>query len=122
MSDKKTMAFFDPSRPIIFRTEASLKEGLSVALLQKTERGIQPVHFFLNRMMTETREKYSKTGKDAHAIKWAKERLKTYLLGASRSRIITVHKPLLPLFNKVKTNMPSRIDDWVMEMQDVDSD
>lgn len=26
----------------------------------------------------------------------------------------------LLLFNKVKANMPSRIDEWVMEIQDVD--
>lgn len=70
--------------------------------------------------MTETGKSYSKTGKDAYAIKWAKERLRIYLLGAPRFRIITAHKPLLPLFNKVKANMPSRIDEWVMEIQDVD--
>ena len=33
------MAFFDPSKPIILRTEASFNEGLSAALLQKTDRG-----------------------------------------------------------------------------------
>ena len=39
------MAFFGPSKPIILCTEASFNEGLSAALLQKTDRGIQPVHF-----------------------------------------------------------------------------
>ena len=38
ISSEKTMAFFDPSKPII-RTEASFNEGLSAALLQKTDRG-----------------------------------------------------------------------------------
>ena len=38
------MAFFEPSKPIILRTEASFNEGLSAALFQKTDRGIQPVH------------------------------------------------------------------------------
>ena len=70
--------------------------------------------------MTETEKRYSQTEKDALAIKRAKERLRFYLLGEPRFRIVTVHKPLLPLFNKAKTKMPPRIEKWVMEMQDVD--
>ena len=73
ISSAKTMAFFDPSKPIILRTEASFNEGLSAALLQKTDRGIQPIHF-ISRTMTEAEKRYSQTEKDALAIKWAKER------------------------------------------------
>ena len=58
--------------------------------------------------------------KDALSIKWAKERLRTYLLRAPRFRIITAHKPLLPLFNKVKAKIPPRIEKSVMEIQNVD--
>ena len=119
ISSEKTMAFFDPSKPIILRTKASFNEGLSAALLQKTDRGIQPVHF-ISRTMTETEKRYSQTEKDALAIKWAKERLRIYLLGAPRFRIVTAHKPLVPLFNKVKAKVPPRIEKWIMEMQDVD--
>ena len=54
------------------------------------------------------------------AIKWAKERLRTYLLGPPRFRIVTVHKPLLPMFNKATAKMPQRIEKWIMEMQDLD--
>ena len=119
ISNEKTIAFFDPSKPIILRTEASFNEGLSAALLQKTDKGIQPVDF-ISRTMTETDERYSQTEKDTLAIKWAKERLRIYLLGAPRFRIVTAHKPLLPLFNKAKAKKPPRIEKWVMEMQDVD--
>ena len=48
ISSEKTMTFFDPNKPIILRTEASFNEGLSAALLQKTDKGIQPVHFIRN--------------------------------------------------------------------------
>lgn len=75
ISSEKTMAFFDPSKPIILRTEASFNEDLSAALLQKTDRGIQPV-YFISPTMTETEKRYSQTEKDASAIKWAKERLR----------------------------------------------
>ena len=47
------MAFFDLSKHMILRTEASFNEGLSAALLQKTDRGIQQVHF-ISQTMTET--------------------------------------------------------------------
>ena len=117
--DSQTMAYFDPGKPIILRTEASFNEGLSAALFQKTSRGTQPVHF-ISRTMTETEKKYSQTEKDALAIRWAKKRLRTYLLGAPRFKIVTAHKPLLPLFNKTKAKMPPRIEKRVMEMQDVD--
>ena len=119
MSDSRTMAYFDPGKPIILRTEANFNESLSAALLQQTQRGIQPVHF-ISRTMTDTERRYSQTEKDALAIKWAKERLRGYLLGAPRFRIVTAHKPLLPLFNKTKAKMPPRIEKWVMQMQDVD--
>ena len=42
-----------------------------------------------------------------------------YLLGATRFQIISVHKSLLPLFNKATCKLPSRIENWVMDMQDV---
>ena len=83
ISNDKTMAFFDPSRSIILRTEASYNQGLSAALLQKTDKGIQPVHF-ISRTMIETEKRYSQTEKDALAIKWVKERLRVYLFGAPR--------------------------------------
>ena len=92
------MAYFDPGKPIILHTEASFNEGLSAALLHQTDKGIQPVHF-ISRTMTDTKRRYSQTEKDVLATKWAKERLRRYLLGATRFRIVTAHKPLLPLFN-----------------------
>ena len=60
ISNDKTMAFFDPSRAIILHTEASYNQGLSAALLQKTDRGIQPWHF-INCTMTELGKRYSQT-------------------------------------------------------------
>jgi len=68
--------------------------------------------------MTDTEKRYSQTEKDA--IKWARERLRIYLLGAPKFRIVTAHKPLIPLFSKVKAMVPPRIEKWIVEMQDVD--
>ena len=43
-----------------------------------------------------------------------------YLLGAPKFKIITGHKPLISMFNKVTAKFPPRIERWVMDMQDVD--
>ena len=114
-----TMSYFDPRKPIIVRTEASFHEGLSAGLFQRTSKGLQPVHF-ISRSMTNAEKSYSQTEKDALAVKWAKSRFGMYLLGAPRFKIITSHKPLIPMFNKSCTKLPPRIEKWIMEMQDVD--
>jgi hypothetical protein len=66
ITSKDTMAYFNPRRPIVVRTEASFHEGLSAGLFQETPKGHQPVHF-ISRTMTDTEKRYSKTEKDALA-------------------------------------------------------
>ena len=119
ITDQKIMAYFNPRLPIVLRTEASFHDGLSAAIFQKTRDGMRPVHY-ISRTMTETEKRYSQTEKDALAVVWAKKRFAMYLQGAPRFRIITAHKPLLPMFNKPTAKLPPRIEKWVMSMQDAD--
>lgn len=70
--------------------------------------------------MTEKEKRYSQTEKDALAIAWAKERFRMYLVGAPKFKILTAHKPLLPMFNKATAKVPPRIEKWIMDMQYVD--
>ena len=119
ITNEKTMIYFIPKRPIVVRVEASYHVGLSAGLFQINGNGLQPVHY-ISRTMTDTEKRYSQTEKDALAITWAKNRFKMYLLGAPRFKIITAHKPLLPMFNKATAKLPPRIEKWVMDMQDVD--
>jgi len=119
LTSEKTMSFFNPALPITLRCEASFNEGLSAGLFQETEEGLKPVHF-ISRAMTDVEKRYSQTEKDALAIAWAKNRLHMYLAGAPKFRIITSHKPLIPMFSKASAKLPPRIEKWVMGMQDVD--
>ena len=119
ITNKDTMAYFNPSRPIVLRVEASYHERLSAGLFQTTDKGLQPVHF-ISRTMTETEKRYSQTEKDALSVRWAKNRFSMYLLGAPKFKIIIEHKPLIPMFNKPTARLPPRIEKWVMDMQDVD--
>lgn len=77
----------------------------------------QPVHF-LSGTMTNSEKRYSQTEKDALAVHWAKRKFSIYLLGAPKLKIITAHKPFLPMFNKATTRLPPKIEKWVMGMQD----
>ena len=119
ITSDSVIAFFDPRRPITLRCEASFNEGISAGLFQETEEGSRPVHF-ISRALTDTEKRYSQTEKDALSIAWAKERLRMYLLGAPRFKIITAHKPLIPLFSKPAAKLPPRIEKWVMNLQDMD--
>ena len=119
MSNDNTMIYFNPTKPIVVRAEASYHDGLSAGLLQDIGKGLQPVNS-ISRTMTDTEKRYSQTEKDALAVRWAKNRFKMYLLGAPKFKIITGHKPLLSMFNKVTAKLPPRIERWVMDMQDVD--
>ena len=119
ITNERTMIYFNPKRPIVVRVEASYHDGLSAGLFQKNGNGLKPVHY-ISRTMTDTEKRYSQTEKDALAIRWAKNRFKMYLLVAPRFKIITAHKPLLPMFNKATAKLPPRIEKWVMDMQDVD--
>ena len=61
ISKSETMAYFDPKKQTILRTEASFNEGLAAALLQKTDEGMKPVHF-ISRSMTETKKTIQSDG------------------------------------------------------------
>ena len=77
----------------------------------------QPVHSF-SGTMTNSEKRYSQTEKDALAVHWAKRKFSIYFLGAPKLKIITAHKPFLPMFNKATTRLPPKIEKWVMGMQD----
>ncbi|WP_375672977.1 RNase H-like domain-containing protein, partial [Bartonella sp. CL45QHWL] len=60
ITSHQTIAYFDPAKPIIVRTEASFNEGIAAGLFQKTEKGLQPVHF-ISRTLTNCERRYSQT-------------------------------------------------------------
>ena len=91
----------------------------SAGLFQDTGSGRQPVQI-ISRTLTDTEKWYSQIEKDTLSVHWAKSRFNIYLLRAPKFKIITAHKPLLPLFNKTAIRLPPRIEKWVMGMQDAD--
>ena len=104
----------------MLRCEVSFNEGLSAGLFQQTDKGIATSTFHQSYNVRYRKKIYRQTEKDALSIRKAKNRFKIYLLGAPKFKIITAHKPLIPMFNKTNIKLPPRIEKWVMDMQDVD--
>ena len=68
ITSPKTMAYFDPNKQTIRRTETSFHEGLSAALFQEGPLEQQPI-YFISRRLSDTEKRYNQTEKDALAIK-----------------------------------------------------
>ena len=45
---------------------------------------------------------------------------KNYRIVSPKFTILTAHKPLIPIFNKVKPTLPQRIEKGIMEITDFD--
>lgn len=56
ISSDNTMIYFNPTKPIVVRAEASYHDGLSAGLLQDIGKGLKPVHSN-SRTMIDTEKK-----------------------------------------------------------------
>ena len=82
--------------------DASLT-GLGAVLVQRapTTEPFQPVIMYKSRSLKEVETRYSPTEREALAIRWACRKLRKYLLGAPKFRIVTDHRPLTYMFHKL---------------------
>ena len=92
-----TLAFYDPQRPTAVSTDAC-SFGIGGTLLQEHDGVYKPVAY-VSRTMTEAEKCYAQLEKELLAIVWTCERLSRYLVGMDTFRIITDHKPLVPIIN-----------------------
>ncbi len=109
---------YQPGRETLVIVDGS-PEGLGGALLQKTTEGFQPVHY-VSRTLTDTEKHYSQIEREALAAEFTTSRLQMYLLGAPKFKLVTDHKPLLPLLNNPKAKIPPRIERIIIKMQNLD--
>ena len=112
------MAYFDLNKQTTQRIEASFHEGLSVAIFQKGPLGQQLIHF-ISRRLPNMEKRYSQKEKNTLAVKLAVTRQRNYQIGTSKFTI-TVHKPLIPMFNKLKCWIPTHIEERIVEIRDFD--
>ena len=95
--------------------------GLGAILAQKKseEEGFKVVTCN-SRALTPVEKRYkSQIEWEALALKWAFERLKSYVTGG-KFKIVTDHEPLVAIFNKPSSKPPPRIEKWVLFLQSYD--
>ena len=92
-----TLAYYDSSLPTTVSSDAS-SYGIGGTIMQEHDGILKPVAF-VSRTMTDAEKRYSQIEKELLAIVWTCEKFSRYLIGIDKFRIITDHKPLVPIIN-----------------------
>ena len=101
------MSFYDPKKPTTVVVDGS-PFGLGAVLTQVDK----PIAY-ASRFLTTVEQRYSQIELEALAIVFGCDHFHMYLIGC-KFRIVTDHKPLLTIWNKL--NPPLRIERWGLRL------
>ena len=93
-----TLAYYDPDLPTAVNTDAS-SYGIGGTIMQEHDGVYKPVAY-VSRTMTDAEKRYAQLEKELLAVVWTCEKFSKYLVGMDTFRIITDHKPLVPIINE----------------------
>ena len=105
---------YDPNKPAIIETDASLK-GIGAVLTQDGK----PVHF-LSKALTPAEANYTNIERELLAILFACEKLHRYTFGR-KITVHTDHKPLQAIFQKPVSLAPPRLQRMLLRLSKYDT-
>jgi hypothetical protein len=92
------MRYFDMAKPIYIFTDAHIT-GLGAMLAQGDDaKSAKPVAF-ASRTTNKAESNYPQIDLEAMGLDFGLRRFRNYLVGAHSVKLVTDHKPLLPIFN-----------------------
>ncbi len=99
------LAPFDPDLPTAIQTDASRLKGLGFVLMQKHDDGWKLVQCG-SRFISDTESRYAMCELELLAVYWAvAKKCRNYLLGLPGFKVVTDHKPLVPILNSYTLDM-----------------
>ena len=116
LSTGSTNAYFDPDKSTHLVVDAS-PVGLGAVLAQTDDAGQVSIIALASRSLTPVEQRYSQTEREALSITWGIQHFHLYLYG-SDFVVITDHRPLVSLFNNAHSKPPTRIERWILKLQE----
>ena len=93
------LAPFDQTAETVLQTDASRKNGLGYALLQKQQHHCRLIHCG-SRFVTDTESRYAMVELELKKAEWAMSKCRLYLLGLPRFTLVVDHQPLVTILDK----------------------
>ena len=118
LSEDRVMAYFDINKQTELWVDAS-PIGLGAILSQVDKHGTRRNVCYASKALTDTEQRYSQIEREALAVTWAIERFHLFVYGC-HFKVITDHKPLVPIFAKPQANPNRRIRNWLLKLQSYD--